>query len=134
MASHYSNQTLQWMGVLVGGGTLKTKCKLCNSRLSIHEPPTGHDVHAFTILPCGHAFGYDCIKTLFQTDHSAACPSCGVSAKHRGCGHLAKLVKMQQKNKNVTVKMVDDDGLPSLCDYCYYHSRKRSSKTTSKRT
>ncbi|KAI3317255.1 hypothetical protein HD806DRAFT_527238 [Xylariaceae sp. AK1471] len=133
MPSHYGNQTLEWMGVLSGGGQVKTKCKLCNLRLSINEPPNGQDVQAFTILPCGHAFGYDCIKTLFQADHSAQCPSCGASAKHRRCGHLPKFRKMEQKDKNLTFKMVDPDGLPSRCEYCVHYNFKPSTQTTFKK-
>ncbi|KAH8158084.1 hypothetical protein CIB48_g10160 [Xylaria polymorpha] len=114
-----NNQTFEWAGILVSGGELKVNCAICKSRLSLHEPPDNKEVEAFTILPCGHAFGYDCIKAWFQMGHPAKCPSCGASAKHSACGHLAKLRKMQQENKSLTLEMVDRDGLPPSCDDCH---------------
>ncbi|KAI8945996.1 hypothetical protein F4801DRAFT_593716 [Xylaria longipes] len=128
MVSQYNNQTFEWLGILAGGGTIDTKCAICDSRLSLYEPPNNNGVEAFTVLPCGHAFGYECVKFWFQTDDMAKCPTCGVSAKHSGCGHLAKLRKMQQEDKNLNLKMPDNEPLPSRCDYCVYHNLGRSSK------
>ncbi|KAI0856564.1 hypothetical protein F4860DRAFT_506666 [Xylaria cubensis] len=127
MSSTRSNLTFDWVGVIATHGTIKVPCGICGLRLSVHHPPKEYQVESFTILPCGHAFGYKCIQALFQIDDSALCPSCEVSARHSGCGHLAKLGKMQQEDKNLTLEMVDKDGLPALCDHCVRKPSKKSS-------
>jgi hypothetical protein len=134
MASLSTNQSTEWVAVASTTGSLKVECGLCKSRLSICELTNGRDVEAFTILPCGHAFGYVCVQNLFQRDDSASCPTCGFSAKHSGCGHLAQLNKMEQEvdTKKIKIYEVDPEEFPSQCDACSQQIREAltSAKTT----
>ncbi|KAI1166917.1 hypothetical protein F5B18DRAFT_648324 [Nemania serpens] len=123
MSTHIDNQTTEWLAALTAHIRIMTKCPFCNFRLSVHEPPNGTDVQAFTILPCGHAFGYDCIKEWLES--SPQCPTCDASAEHPRCGHLAKLEKMEQKDNKLYLEIMDPADFPALCDDCRRRERER---------
>ncbi|KAI0860455.1 hypothetical protein F4860DRAFT_525301 [Xylaria cubensis] len=64
----------------------KVDCQICDKRLAITEP-VSDEVEEFCVLPCGHAFGYNCIVSwVNQQSTNANCPSCRFSLVH-SCGH-----------------------------------------------
>lgn len=122
MPAHRGNQTTEWITAVLAHVKVKAKCELCNLRLSVHEPPDGTSVEAFAILPCGHAFGYECLGVWLQ--HSPHCPTCRASAKHRRCGHLVTLEKKQQTDKRIYLEMMDPADFPSRCFDCRHRERR----------
>src|SRR5438094_743583 len=65
------------------------ECAICQKRLAITEPADeSSNVEAFSILPCGHSFGQDCIETWLDSGSSnGSCPSCRRSLQFSECGH-----------------------------------------------
>ncbi|KAI1817764.1 hypothetical protein GGS20DRAFT_582264 [Poronia punctata] len=69
---------------------LSAECIICGSKLAITSQvdPEG-DSESFTVLPCGHVFGYDCITRWFMTSPRASnCPTCRKDIYHDFCRHV----------------------------------------------
>ncbi|KAI0391967.1 hypothetical protein F5Y17DRAFT_438321 [Xylariaceae sp. FL0594] len=116
-----TNQSLDWRKLpqVASSPVEKLKCVLCEKRLSFFEP-VGPNVEPFTLLPCGHAVGWACIQLHFLKDASASCPSCGKSARHKGCGHVAQLEKIEQDAKTGHTEMVGvkPEMFAPVCEVC----------------
>ncbi|KAI1179624.1 hypothetical protein F4777DRAFT_600416 [Nemania sp. FL0916] len=52
------------------------ECQVCNKRLAICEPANNDDVEDFAVLPCGHAFGHECVSQWLRAAGNPNCPSC----------------------------------------------------------
>ncbi|KAI0187235.1 hypothetical protein EV127DRAFT_472125 [Xylaria flabelliformis] len=87
----------------------KVDCQICDKRLAITEP-VSDEVEEFCVLPCGHAFGYNCIVSwVNQQSTNANCPSCRFSLVH-SCGHgfFPGVVKLSdgEKMRDVVSKRI----------------------------
>ncbi|RWA04002.1 hypothetical protein EKO27_g11102 [Xylaria grammica] len=68
------------------------ECGICGNQLAISQPPDDEDIETFCVLPCGHAFGHQCINSWLGDSYNMreAISSC----------------------------IVGGDGLPSECENC----------------
>jgi len=77
-------------GNLLPGVKLSVDCPICLRKLAITEPENENE-EAFSKLPCGHAFGHECINNwlhdCIQERGKFTCPTCRVQFKHEACGH-----------------------------------------------
>jgi len=80
-------------GEIVPGLSIEVECAVCNKDLAVtkradrHNDNDNDNCEPFTILPCGHAFGYDCIEHWMSTnEENASCPSCRKPLTF-ACGH-----------------------------------------------
>ncbi|KAI1118893.1 hypothetical protein F5Y14DRAFT_461674 [Nemania sp. NC0429] len=113
---HTGHQTTEWASAALSRIKLHVPCQFCSKLLSLHHPADNVTAEAYTILPCGHAFGYDCVWNWLQ--HNPHCPTCNTSAKHQ-CGHMATLEKKQQIRKSITVMAGPMYPLSARCDDCW---------------
>ncbi|CAJ2511293.1 Uu.00g069180.m01.CDS01 [Anthostomella pinea] len=90
LVDHYTPNWLDYFspdGDLLGDVLLQVDCQICDKKLAIIQPPDDEN-EAYTVLPCGHAFGYNCIQLWLEGGNNPTCPSCRKSLEHRDCGHL----------------------------------------------
>ncbi|GAP90144.1 hypothetical protein SAMD00023353_0204120 [Rosellinia necatrix] len=99
MPGQYSNQIQDWMGIMIVGDRIVASCELCDNELSTHDPASSHDgTEVFTILPCGHCYGYHCLRRELQGDPDPRCPVCGMPAGHGEYGHQVRLEVLRQED------------------------------------
>jgi len=75
-------------------------CAICReSRLQICER-LGKDTDTTpALLPCGHVFGYKCLKTyLSDLDDNPLCPVCRLDLRYPKCGHAIEPRALDQEN------------------------------------
>ncbi|GAW13137.1 hypothetical protein ANO14919_025150 [Xylariales sp. No.14919] len=99
------------------------ECGICGNQLAISQPPDGDDIETFCVLPCGHAFGHECINSWLGSSNSPNCPSCRYSLYHSGCEHviapdLICLGDSYNMREAISSCIVGGDGLPSECENC----------------
>ncbi|KAI0477585.1 hypothetical protein GGR56DRAFT_415414 [Xylariaceae sp. FL0804] len=119
---------------------LQVDCGLCHRMLAIQRAANQctntadntasgsairDDIEAecFTVLPCGHAFGYNCLSNWFRVSDYPACPTCRKTMWHRGCGHcysLTQIVAGDGLNVRSVVPriLVANQELPPQCSRC----------------
>ncbi|KAI1277442.1 hypothetical protein F5Y07DRAFT_362974 [Xylaria sp. FL0933] len=78
-------------GRLLPDVNLAVDCGICKTELAITKE-ADKDHETFTMLPCGHVFGFECLSEWFR--HRPTCPCCRKQWMHR-CGHPFKFEKMQ---------------------------------------
>ncbi|GAP90414.2 putative cell cycle checkpoint protein [Rosellinia necatrix] len=77
-------------GRLLSGRFLQVSCAICNTNLAVTaEPDFQHE--PFTMLPCGHVFGQQCLNQWFKLSREPSCPTCRRSMRHAHCGHAVPL-------------------------------------------
>ncbi|KAI0594492.1 hypothetical protein F4775DRAFT_573921 [Biscogniauxia sp. FL1348] len=94
-------------------------CAICREPLAVFQP-ADEDHHRWTCLPCGHVFGYNCIRTWFRTSESGpACPSCRQSMVHPFCHHPTHFKALHLKpGFNIHKAMPTSNKLSPLCRGC----------------
>ncbi|GJT33312.1 zinc finger, RING/FYVE/PHD-type containing protein [Tanacetum coccineum] len=56
---------------------LKNRCQFDDCSICYNKPSTTHGKHQICCLPCGHMYGFSCIKKwLLQSSSSGKCPQC----------------------------------------------------------
>ncbi|KAI1773950.1 hypothetical protein F4818DRAFT_442705 [Hypoxylon cercidicola] len=95
MAEHFTGYDKEGNRVI-----LKLKCIMCNNRLDVPKQvaPRAKDgkvPEPFTVLPCGHFFGSNCLGQWEFTRNEEGlepdCPYCRFSLVHPECGHDIQL-------------------------------------------
>ncbi|KAI0817188.1 hypothetical protein GGR55DRAFT_673029 [Xylaria sp. FL0064] len=105
-------------GRLLPDVNLAVDCGICDAELAITKE-ADKDLEAFTMLPCGHIFGFECLSEWFR--HRPTCPSCRKVWKHTACGHAIKLEKMRggtDFNIRGLPAMMNVRELPYFCEGC----------------
>ncbi|KAI1329600.1 hypothetical protein F5Y16DRAFT_417617 [Xylariaceae sp. FL0255] len=110
------------------GVTIAVDCLICNTPLALAD--VADDNHEkFTILPCGHAFGYYCIKRWLREGERSrtgpTCPSCRKSLRHRLCRHTASIKKLDFgagfNIHDFRGAIHINDRIPRNCRHCTSH-------------
>lgn len=93
-------------------------CQLCQvSRLTFDRRGEELDDTTFTIMPCGHAFGSQCLGRWL--DRQSTCPSCRLRLVYPVCGHLIKPRPLTRDTIHMVPATVPDEGyIPKLCPRC----------------
>ncbi|RWA10867.1 hypothetical protein EKO27_g4241 [Xylaria grammica] len=108
-------------GNLLPGVGLSVECGICNTKLAITNQ-VDHHHESFTMLPCGHVFGHECV-TKWLT-HKPNCPMCRKSFEHRICHHYADPQEIQGGAdfnicRDLPPTMAVGEQLPGFCNKCY---------------
>ncbi|KAI0401370.1 hypothetical protein F4802DRAFT_618955 [Xylaria palmicola] len=108
-------------GSLVTGAAFEVPCEVCNNRLAITEAPNGVDVEEFTVLPCGHALGYECLSQWLRVSVDPTCPHCR-SPLFYDCERnlVPRSIKPDGSNMHDAISdCISETGeLPMLCSEC----------------
>ncbi|KAI0470297.1 hypothetical protein F4859DRAFT_522785 [Xylaria cf. heliscus] len=96
------------------------ECGICSMGLAITQP-ADKDHETFTMLPCGHVFGHQCISQWFK--QTANCPQCRTNMVHDICGHQATLKEMEggpdfNIRRDLPAALGAGKQLPDRCDDC----------------
>lgn len=124
IVDHYAPNWLPFFsrnGEIAAGVEFKVECGICNKRLAISEPADDDDIEDYAILPCQHAFGYDCIKMWKRSSETANCPTCREKLWHSSCEHDFPLRRLKFDGTNVGKAVAEcsvPGGLPPLCRDC----------------
>ncbi|CAJ2501154.1 Uu.00g040070.m01.CDS01 [Anthostomella pinea] len=98
------------------------RCAICAEDLAVFWHANEHH-HAWTYLPCGHIFGYECLRSWFKPSAGGpnpGCPSCRKKMAHRGCGHLVDMEPRQAGDgfnirSDVAPLLAPGEQLPPRC-------------------
>ncbi|KAI0541711.1 hypothetical protein GGR58DRAFT_510768 [Xylaria digitata] len=113
--------------------SFNVECGICRNQLAISEPPDGENTEGFTVLPCGHAFGHECVSNWLQSTGSPNCPSCRYELWHGECEHaiIPQLIQLEDgKNMRQAISDCIGEEIPPNCDECQSGGggRRRSSR------
>ncbi|KAI0972785.1 hypothetical protein F4678DRAFT_460347 [Xylaria arbuscula] len=106
-------------GNILPGFNFCVDCGICRRELAITKS-ADEDHEVFTMLPCGHVFGFECLSIWFSTH--ATCPTCREKWQHSRCGHILKPEKIQGgKDFNIRSlsKVIKASELPGACGNCH---------------
>ncbi|KAI3321966.1 hypothetical protein HD806DRAFT_523868 [Xylariaceae sp. AK1471] len=107
-------------GQPLSGVNISVDCPICSTALAINQrADENHEM--FTVLPCGHAFGYDCLGHWFISNNN--CPTCRRQWEHRICRHPITLQPFQGSHRfnihrDLPPVLHNNDELPGLCTHC----------------
>ncbi|KAI1171201.1 hypothetical protein F4777DRAFT_583136 [Nemania sp. FL0916] len=80
-------------GRLNPGAAMKVECQICTKKLAVTKrPDSKHET--FTMLPCGHVFGYKCVKHWLEQADRPNCPQCRTKMVY-ACGCQVRPTEMR---------------------------------------
>ncbi|KAI1426544.1 hypothetical protein F5Y12DRAFT_712989 [Xylaria sp. FL1777] len=97
---------------------LSVDCGICCRELAVTKK-VDDDHESFSVLPCGHVFGFQCLSLWFC--ERPTCPMCRKSWWHHACGHNFKLSEFsggKEFNIHDLPRVIDPAELPGRCNYC----------------
>ncbi|KAI0521395.1 hypothetical protein F5B22DRAFT_662509 [Xylaria bambusicola] len=107
---------------------VKLTCDICRTS-HLRVPPwlagnasfTDENSENICVLPCGHFFGYECMKTWTTRDIETAkqCPNCRYKLTHPVCGDLIKIPVIRDLDPN------DPKSVTYVIPYTREHRLKR---------
>lgn len=91
-------------------------CQICRDA-QFELRSTAVDETTFSILPCGHVAGSQCLDTwCFAYD---TCPFCRLELRYPGCGHRIPPRRITHESIHLLPRTVPDGGeIPALCSEC----------------
>ncbi|KAM0202997.1 hypothetical protein ACHAPQ_008899 [Fusarium lateritium] len=113
----------------VGFDDLDLPCTICYDTMGVQSSEcvpdeNGHD-HGAVVLPCGHMFGYSCIRhaveASVENEINVCCPSCRADVTHMVCGHvnLGQMIPTCQEDLDRVTLAVKDGKFNHSCIHCY---------------
>ncbi|KAI0973076.1 hypothetical protein F4678DRAFT_478290 [Xylaria arbuscula] len=122
-------------GEIIPDVSFLVDCQICRKNLAITHPATGDDFEMFCVLPCGHAFGYECLKLWLEASDYATCPSCRFSLWHRRCNHYITAeplyLGVENMHRSISESIAGHEGLPPNCESCQSESESESESESS---
>lgn len=118
-----------------GTSVVETGGNVEHDEQQVHTPAGNNEEYeTFTVLPCGHAFGYACIKAWFEHAQMPNCPFCRKYMRHRGCGHVVEIQPRDTVDGfdfplTVADLLRDHEELPLLCKRCISYGYESTSAT-----
>ncbi|KAH6958180.1 hypothetical protein DER45DRAFT_593751 [Fusarium avenaceum] len=105
---------------------LELTCNICYDTMGTQLGDQFNEAgtHGARILPCGHMFGYSCLRLSYEAtldgDMSACCPTCRASVIHSRCRHIHPGQKMPTclKDLDRVAGPIKDGEMLGGCRYC----------------
>lgn len=102
------------------------ECGICKEKLAIDKVSSDEHAEPYTILPCGHVFGFNCASKWLTSDNSCSCPCCRKNMYHRLCQHGVNLTpyKPARDGSNKIREAISESVLasgseiPDTCRFC----------------
>ncbi|KAI1822372.1 hypothetical protein F4861DRAFT_393138 [Xylaria intraflava] len=111
-------------GGMLSGFVLDVHCDICSKGLVFDEREASDEFEACTILPCGHALGYECaLMWLGRRGNAATCPFCRLRLSHTACGH--RIVPALAAHGLRRVISDCEHGLSPVCLRCWRNAQRR---------
>ncbi|KAI8623261.1 hypothetical protein F5Y19DRAFT_389739 [Xylariaceae sp. FL1651] len=83
-----------------------------------------HEIYeTFAVLPCGHAFGYTCIRVWLESNHEPNCPICRKTMGHSTCRHIVDVQPIVPGNgynihQALSHVLSGNEQIPPVCPRC----------------
>lgn len=93
-------------------------CQICREATCEIKPDSdSFGDSTFSIFPCGHAAGSQCLRSWLRTHDT--CPFCRLSLRYPGCGHRIPARPMTKESLHLLPRTLPDGGcIPSECARC----------------
>ncbi|KAH7238186.1 hypothetical protein BKA59DRAFT_481557 [Fusarium tricinctum] len=107
---------------------LELTCNICYDTMGTQPSDQFNEAgtHGARILPCGHMFGYCCLRQSYEatldgySDMSACCPTCRASVVHSTCRHIHPGQKMPTclEDLDCVAGPIKDGQMIATCKNC----------------